>query len=557
MSTNVSRDLPAGRVRSGPTTLGQTAQLLDYEGILARTPELAWTRNLLLRWTAPRPHPLDAVRRAVRLVAERHEVLRSTFHGASGASPAQVVHPYDESVALSVELDPGPAPGDGTGTGTGTGDDVEGGAARRPETRIFAIDQVPPLRFHLRGRDGEVTEIVLVAHHIALDVTAARIVLRELAAALDSGPDAFDSLPAPVQPIEVAREQAARDGTAPLARWDRFVRAVPPTPMPLIGPAGPGRPHLAQYVSPGLGGVLAAVARDHQLLPAQVLLAAFAGAVAERTGVPDVAVGVISANRFSYPAAVHCCALRVPVVVPCEGVEDLRELLGRVRTLTSELAANADHDVRLVRRMQEEEHLRSGHNTLIRIEFNFLSRRPPRTGSRSAVGPGGFSYGPAEASDPCLLYFEARYRGPFAPVALALEAGDSFLPPAAAEELLRSVEHRLGRLAEGKSVRLPAGTGPAGHGGGSPVRYRRGLVDLDRTRDAVRAATGLPVTVALEDTADGAAQELTAYVGRPLDTGWLAAVRGRLAEAARFDPALVVPSRYRSGRPAAGPEPGP
>src|SRR6266850_4579301 len=134
--------------------------------------------------------PLDvaALQRALQIIVERHEILRTTFTAHDG-QPVQLIH-ADQPLRLPVANLDGPANGDARATATRLAERL----ARRP----FDLERGPLVRARLLRLGPEQHWLVLVFHHIVTDGWSLGIFFDELGA-LYSGTAAADLPALPIQ----------------------------------------------------------------------------------------------------------------------------------------------------------------------------------------------------------------------------------------------------------------------------------------------------------------------------------------------------------------------
>lgn len=545
--------------RQGPMTLGQVAQLLEYEDIVERAPEAAWTRNASCHWALPDGCDVTTAAAAVRALTMRHEVLRTTFARDAEGRPVQAVHPTGREVVEIRDLRRCVA---------------EHGSIRRLMAALqrlpMSLDTEPPVRFEILTEDDSARDVVMVFHHIVADVRTCQILQRDLAAlleALRSGRGVERR--APRQPVDEALAQESRvslsDGLAP---WRRVLAAAPPTQLPVLDDNRRASSYTAVFESATLQETSEALSRSSRLLPAQVLLGLYAFVLSRYTGLGTTVVCVISSNRFSYPSAVHCCALRIPFAIPIADAHEVEELLDVVRESTDGLYRNADHDVRALRRLLADRQTATGFNTRFRMEYNYLRNErssAPAAGPRvPAERSGRFSHHPAAPADPSLTYLEARAGRADTPLVLTLEANEALLPLPAAESLVRAMEalaeHLAGdaardgtaswqhHLAAALKVRSQdADLLPYGSGVVDRARVARAVAEeLHRHRDTsgTVAHSSVEVVVAGRGTVR---ERLVARVDGTLGPTVRNEVLAALHRRAESDAALVVPRELVTG----------
>ncbi|GGM08350.1 hypothetical protein ACFFX1_02045 [Dactylosporangium sucinum] len=175
-------------------------------------------------------------------------------------------------------------------------DDLDVGSvvdAYRDRPLDFAVEW--PIRAAVIRRDGEPTHLVALLSHFATDGAGAQIMLREVR----------ERPATPVEglaPLAQARWQESpagrRQNTGAQRHFEAVLRAMPPVRFPV--PAAPASPRYWR-------GVLDSVALDLALRvltarldvdPAATLLAVFAAAVGETSGLTPVVVRPVVSNRF-------------------------------------------------------------------------------------------------------------------------------------------------------------------------------------------------------------------------------------------------------------------
>ncbi|WP_405003167.1 condensation domain-containing protein [Kitasatospora purpeofusca] len=566
-------DRPAVQ-RCGPMTLGQIAQLTELEDIALRAPESVWTRNLVLRWPLPERLRVSSVTAALRLLAERHEAIRTTFATNAQGDPYQSVHAPGEEVIEVVDYAAHSA--DDRLVGGGFVSARAHSARRQP----LALDASPPIRFEVLADCGRAREVLAVTHHIVADARTSQLLHQELlliARALEHGEPPPPGRPRK-QPIDVAMAQLPDTAKwDQLARWRDAVESAPPTQMPVLIDDLRDSSYTATFESTALQHTLSDLAQRHRMLPAQILLGLYTFAMAHYTGLSATVICIISSNRFAYPSAVHCCALRIPCVVPAAA--NIRDILPGVRDATTNMYRNADYDARELGRLLAAHQAATGFNTRFRLEFNFftggLSGGPTLVSEGSAhCRPGVFRYEVTQPADPSLTYLEARPGNDRSPTVLRLESNEAFIPLPTAEALLRCVEALAGELSADDSAggskcpmpsppasvlgswqdQLAAARRPQGRATGSLARYHNGLVDTVRVARAVQAELGGGVPVSVEIRGRGTeCERLVAVLPTVLEPSGVDALRVSLQHRARRDAALVVPQEFVCLTPLSAP----
>ena len=284
------------------------------------------------------PLDVEALRRALSSLTERHEALRATFGVADGEpfqrfpAPAPFTLPVEDLGSAAIQrriADEAAAP--------------------------FDLEQGPPLRARLIRLDAADHVLVLTFHHLAVDGGSLHVLTRELEALYDAhrGHSA-----APLPPIQVPygdfvlsqREHldaAAMD--AQLAYWrERLADA----PIALALPTDRRRPDTASLagaqvpiaVPEALVTSLRSVARQESATLYMTLLAAFQVLLARHAEQDEVLIGspVAGRSRAELESVVGFFANTLTLRGDLRGDPTFRELLGRTRRTVLDALANQD-----------------------------------------------------------------------------------------------------------------------------------------------------------------------------------------------------------------------
>jgi amino acid adenylation domain-containing protein len=291
--------------------------------------------------------PVDAVllERALRLLAVRHETLRTTFT-LRGAEVMQVVARAPEFNLETAALDSLPAEARAARLS-----ELADGVARRP----FDLERGPLWRGWLARLGPDAHALAVVVHHIVFDGWSVGVFCRELGSI-------YSSLVAgrlPERPelrVQYAdftrwQENFLRDAT--LARltghWRRKLENAPPAldlpadrPRPLVESLrGANR----KFTLPrALRAELAALAQREEVTLFMVLLAAFKVLLFRHSAQEDVTVGVPFANRNprETEALIGCFLNTLPLHTGLAGNPTFTELLQRVKQTVLEAHDHAD-----------------------------------------------------------------------------------------------------------------------------------------------------------------------------------------------------------------------
>ncbi len=211
----------------------------------------------------------------------RYQSMRTRFEPTTdGEPPRQVVH---DRGTIDLEII---AAGEGC-----SAEDV----ARRYRATPFDYAAEWPVRMGVVMAGDRCTHAVLVMSHLVFDGAGAVVMMAETAARTT----------APVRgiaPLEQARQQALpaarRHHTAALRHWETRLRQIPvPAMPPSRDPRSPRYLH-GVFRTTALPAALTAAAREHGTDTAAALLAVFATAFAEVTGVLVLPLRLMASNRF-------------------------------------------------------------------------------------------------------------------------------------------------------------------------------------------------------------------------------------------------------------------
>jgi amino acid adenylation domain-containing protein len=306
---------------------------------------------------------LDAgtLQRALDVVVERHEALRTVFVRRDGEPAQQVVEGM--RVVLATE--------DLSGVDPAERDAELERRVRREQGRPFDLEAGPPLRATLLGLAPELHVLVLVVHHVACDGWSRGVIVRDLSAAytaLSAGEE--PRLPAVRvrYPDYAAWQRERMRGElldAQLGYWTGKLAGAPPVlPLPTDRPRPPvqsfagasHRFHLPGEVVESLGSL----AREEEATLFMVLLAAFKTLLARYSGQHDQVVGTPVANRSRSESegVVGFFANTLALRTDLSGDPTFREALRRVRETA--LGAYAHEELpfeRLVEELHQERSL--------------------------------------------------------------------------------------------------------------------------------------------------------------------------------------------------------
>ncbi|MER7583150.1 amino acid adenylation domain-containing protein [Kitasatospora sp. NPDC097691] len=282
---------PAPRDRQLPLSFAQQ-RLWTLEQLRPGTAEYV----VPLAWELHGPLDVPALRRALRALVERHEVLRTRYR-EDDHLPVQVVDPAADPDFAELDLA-------GLTSAERPGRMAE--SIEREARTPFDLAGRWPLRARLLrlARDHHV--LALALHHIAVDGWSVGVLARELGALYSAFATGSPSplAPLPVQYADFAawqRRELADPTTGQLPYWRSRLAGATATELttdrrrpPVFDPAGATLPFT---VPARTARALTELGRSRGATPFMVLLAAFQVLLARHTGQTDIVVGTPVAGR--------------------------------------------------------------------------------------------------------------------------------------------------------------------------------------------------------------------------------------------------------------------
>lgn len=387
-----------------------------------------------------RGHRPGTVLRALRLLADRHEALRTEFVLRDGV-PVQVVLD-DAPLPVSTMERPVRGPADAeraTGELLGEGIPLLGGLCWRGR---------------LVTSGGQPVFLSLSFSHLIVDVWSVRELQRQLTALLrgDAGSGVPELSPRSLAATE--RAEAERRHPAAARYWDTVLSdpRVPTLPAPA---AGAIRPRIqATLHSHRFGGLAAAVARRHGVTVPAVVLSLVAAGLARHTGSDRVALGLMSSNRFrpEHRLVVSTMNQLIPVVADVDRSSPFGEYVTRLNWASAKAYRNSRYDIDRIAGDR-------GFTGLFPAWFNYLQLDdvPGDPGQRQAAE---LEWTPR--ARPFGQPFDVRVTAREGRTSLALRTDPHWLPAGEVLGLLRRVAGGLEQAAHDPGVVLGDLLGPRG-----------------------------------------------------------------------------------------------
>ncbi|EWC60310.1 non-ribosomal peptide synthetase [Actinokineospora spheciospongiae] len=282
-----------------------------------------------LRGLVPLP-PGTTVDDGARVLRDlvRHEAMRTRFTVGAGGSLAE------QAVAAEGEVEMEVVPvvdGDGEATARGV-------LARYDERGVDCVNDWP-IRTAMVVDGGVLTHAVAFYNHLAIDLGGLDLLLAQVA-----GKDPATGR----TPREQARWQNSPAGTAQsdraLRRWRTLLRGAPARRFPR-GRGGPGVGYRKLlHTSPAAALGAAVLAENTGQGTGNVLLAAYAVAVARLTGVATAVVRLVVHNRFRPDLAGSVGAVSQFGLCAIDTGADFRAVVGNAWRASLHAYKNAYHD---------------------------------------------------------------------------------------------------------------------------------------------------------------------------------------------------------------------
>jgi len=272
--------------------------------------------------------PLDAglLAHALRVVVQRHEILRTRYVTGPDGEPAQVVDP---AVEIELRFD------DRLGESH-----VDLDAVLHAELTVpFDLSAGPALRALLIRLDHDKHVLALLTHHIAMDAWSAAVLIREVGMVYAGDEQRLPSLPIQYADFAVwQREHGAGQLAGGLAYWHDRLTGLPPLELPTDRPRpavwDPTGATVGFVIPAELAERIAVLARTRRATAFMAYLAAFWALLGRYTGQDDFAVGtpVAGRTRIETDPLIGVFINMLPLRADLRGTPSFVELLDRART---------------------------------------------------------------------------------------------------------------------------------------------------------------------------------------------------------------------------------
>ena len=335
----------------------------------------------------------NALEQAFRQLIERHAVLRTRFISIDDTPYQQIDSNTHWTLTRKAVSD--------------RSDSALVALAAQLAAQPFDLANGPLLRATLFELDSNDHVLVAVMHHIASDGWSMQLIMRELAT-LYANATLRAGLPLPALPIQYAdfaawqREHLQDESLdAQLNWWKQQLEGSPrllnlPTDRPRPPVQTDRGAGLAMQLSPQLSQQVHAFARQHQLTPFMVMLAAYQLLLAKYAGQNDICIGMPIAGRHQRETE-NLIGFFVNALIIRTRLDDnprVRTLLSRVKEAV--LGAFAHQDVPTETIIEHLNVPRSlAYSPIAQVGFNYLPASQARAQKSVAIGDLSF-----EAIDP-------------------------------------------------------------------------------------------------------------------------------------------------------------
>lgn len=286
----------------------------------------AFNESVSLRFEGKLDAP--ALIRALTLLVERHEALRTTFSPDGETlcvSPSGIAHVTSEDWSvknpeqIKAELN---------------------SVIRKAAADPFDLEHGPLARFWLIRLSDSLWELIISAHHIVCDGWSTAVLLKDLGPLYAHAKNSADqaSLPPPTPFSQYADRLHERDDSETCEFWiKKFQSDVPIVDWPADHPRPPLRSfesaRIKTQINQELVSTLKSVAAKHRVSFFALLLAAWEAYVSRVTGSEDIVTGIPAAGQSAagLPEVVGHCVNLLPVRSHVTTSQSFAELLAQTQ----------------------------------------------------------------------------------------------------------------------------------------------------------------------------------------------------------------------------------
>jgi hypothetical protein len=372
---------------SGPLTLGQDNMI---RCILHDEPSEI---NKQIVFPVPDGVGLEAALDALRVLAERHESLRTVFPHAAGEQPTRQEVRADGEFEVEIVA---PAPDEDPDT---VADEI----GRRNRAVRFDLTAEFPLRLALVTAEGRPVRLSMVVCHAAADGGATGLLLQEWTELVTGHELEPTTGPTPREIAEQERSAAGqRRAKASLRHWERILREAPSAIFAdsSLGSSNGLLPTLVVR-SGSAAASLEAVSQRTGASASSIMFAAFAALVAQRAAQRNIVVAALAANRNRAALRKYVGTLAQDALINLETTApDFDALIAKAGAAAMAGYWNSTFDGDLIWRLIDDIADLRGARYARHLVFNDLSTSIPEAATRNR---------PAPPEDPQLTWLPAEY----------------------------------------------------------------------------------------------------------------------------------------------------
>lgn len=277
---------------------------------------------------------VDRLARALELLCQRQEVLRSRFFSSDGRAMVDILP--QQAIRLDIEaVDP---------------ENLET-ALMKEAGRPFDLAEAPAFRVRLYATGPNEHVLLLVLHHIVADALSVTILIRDLAEIYGALAHTPPILPAPL-PVQYADFAAWQRSQGTVGQLDYWREALKDAPRLLEMPTDFPRPAQQEFDGDSVGfhldadtsARMKAIADSAGATPFMAVLAAFAHLLGRYSDMDDIVVGSPVAQRphAELEGVVGMFVNTLALRLRCDGDDSFASLLLRARATTLDAFAHQD-----------------------------------------------------------------------------------------------------------------------------------------------------------------------------------------------------------------------
>ena len=335
-----STTTPARIARDGALPMSFSQERLWF--LHQMTPQSA-AYNIVASVRFSRAIQIDALRRSLDELVQRHETLRTVFVTRDGEPVLQILPPAATALPV-VDL-----AGRSDVERRHEADRIRAEHAAAP----FDLEHGPLMRVVLIRLGEREYELLLAVHHIVSDRWSVGVIANELQAMYDrfAGGSTPPLPELPLQYVDFAawQRQHLASGVmeAQLGYWRQQLAGLSDLDLPTDRPRPSEQTYVGAWESRQLGAVgdlVAAAARQYGLTPFMIMLAGFSALLHRYSAQNDIAIGTPISGRTNqlFEGVVGCFLNMLVLRTDLSGDPGFGELLRRVRSVALDAYDHAD-----------------------------------------------------------------------------------------------------------------------------------------------------------------------------------------------------------------------